>query len=160
MLAAFTGIAIRGENKIDSRDRVIYIPNEYRQLAGYLNDPARPFGYVMTFPAAEFGRYQFGENEEHLGQDLLPKMINFPFVYVSESSGMAKPAYEKLTRLLKTGNYDELRQFAIRYYVLRRDIKGDKNSQSPIEFLKSNYKTCFFKTACSASTKMKGPCPG
>lgn len=140
----FTGIAIQGENKPGSHDRVIHIPNEYKQLANYLNEPARFFGYVMPMPAAEFGRYRLGRGEEHLGQDLLPKLINLPFIYVSESSGMGKPAYEKLMNILQSGNYGELRQFAIRYYVLRNDIRVvDEINQEPIGYIEHNYKLVF-----------------
>lgn len=139
-----TGVAIQGENKVDSHDRVIYIPDEYQQLADYLNSPERSFGYVMTIPANEFARYLLGRGDEHTGQDLIPKMINFPFVHLSEFSGMPKHTYEKLMLIQQTKDYAQLREFAIRYYVLRYDLKVDKNSTKAIRiFLKNNYQLVF-----------------
>ena len=135
-----TGVAILGENKVESHDRVIYIPNEYQQLADYLNNPERTFGYVMTIPSIENGRYLLGGGEEHAGQDLIPKMTNFPFVYLSESSGMPKRTYERLMFIQQTRNYGQLREFAIRYYVLRYDIKADRQTTKAIrKYLMANY---------------------
>lgn len=138
------GIAIQGENTKTSHDRVIHIPKEYSQLADHLNGPDHKIGYILTLPSVAFGRYEFGKNEEHAGQDLLPKMIKFPFIYADESSGMSKPAYDKLMHLLRSGDYGKLRQFGIRYYVLRRDLRDANNSQAIFEnFLVSNYKLVF-----------------
>lgn len=139
-----TGIAIQGENKVGSSDRVIYIPNEYQQLADYLNSSERSFGYVMTIPAEAFTRYFLGRGEEHAGQDLLPKMINFPFVYVSEFSGMPRQTYEKLQFIQQTENYGQLRDFAIRYYILRSDLEVDKKGTKAIRtHIKSKFKLVF-----------------
>lgn len=121
------GEAIQGENTIDSYDRVIQIPIEYRDLADYMNEGERTWGYIITSPSLEFGAYQLNETDQHLGQDLLPKIIQLPFVYASESSGMARAAYEKFINTLNKGNYDQLRQLSIRYYIFRNDAKKDLN---------------------------------
>jgi len=120
-----TGVAIQGENTEDSFDRVIHIPMEYRELADYMNEGERAWGYVMTSPSVEFGTYRLGQGDEHAGQDLLSKIIQLPFVYASDSSGMGRAAYEKFMGALKKGNFDELSQLSIRYYIFRNDVKAD-----------------------------------
>ena len=139
-----TGVAIQGENKVDSNDRVIFIPKEYQQLADYLNSPERTFGYVMTIPAEAFTRYFLGAGEVHAGQDVIPKIINFPFVYPSEFSGMPKRTYEKLQFIQQAENYGQLRELAIRYYILRSDLVVDKKAIKGIKkYLKNNYQIVF-----------------
>ena len=120
-----TGVAIQGENKEDSFDRVISIPIKYRELADYMNEGELAWGYVMPFPAVPFGAYRLGQDEQHLGQDLLPKIIQMPFIYASESSGMGRVAYEKIMDVRNKGNFDELSKLSIRYYIFRKDLKAD-----------------------------------
>jgi len=140
----FTGIAIQGENTATSSDRVIFIPEEYRELADFLNHPERSFGYVFPVPPENFAIYQLSENEEHQGQDLLSKMINSPFIYGGLYSGMAKPTYEKLADHLEAEDYGRLREFAIRYYVLRNDLKTKMNNQTLfVKFIKNHYQPIF-----------------
>jgi hypothetical protein len=139
-----TGIAIQGENTATSSDRVIFEPEEFRELANFMNHPERSFGYIFPLPPENFATYHLSENEEHQGQDLLPKMINFPFIYGSGYSGMAKPTYEKFANHLETGDYDRLREFAVRYYVVRSDLKNKMNNQSQmVKFIGNNYKLIF-----------------
>jgi len=122
-----TAKAIQGENTKDSYDRVIDIPIEYRDLADYMNEGERTWGYIITSPRHEFGAYQLSDTDQHLGQDLLPKIIQLPFVYASASSGMGRVAYEKFINAFNKGNYDQLSQFSIRYYIFRNDMKKDLN---------------------------------
>lgn len=138
-----TGIAIQGENKNDSYDRVIHIPNEYIQLADYLNNGERAWGYVITSPSVEFGNYLLGQNDEHLGQDLLPKMIRHPFVYGSESSGMPMKTFAKLKRSLEVENFDELKQLAIRYYIFRSDVKTSEANSLLRNFTEGHFVLTF-----------------
>lgn len=136
----FIGLGIQGENTEHSRDRVIYIPDEYKKLGEYINERDKVFGYVMPLPAMDNGRFLLDDAEEHAGQDLLPKIINFPFVYISESSGMSKAAYDKLVRIFKTNEYSLLRDFGIRYYLFRTDFISDKGKLKGIKsFVEKNY---------------------
>jgi len=120
-----TGKAIKGENTEVSFDRVIHIPFEYRELADYMNEGELAWGYVISSPAIHFGRYRLGQEDEHTGQDLLPKIIQLPFIYASESSSMGRVAHEKIMDVLHKGNFDELSQLSIRYYIFRKDVKKD-----------------------------------
>jgi hypothetical protein len=140
----FSGLGIRGENTDHSRDRVIYIPDEYKGLQKFFNSRDRVFGYVMPLPAVENGRFLLDDTEEHAGQDLLPKIIDLPFVYVSESSGMSKTAYDKLVHIYKTKNYPLLRDFGIRYYLFRTDIISDRDILKDIKsFVEKKYSLIF-----------------
>jgi hypothetical protein len=140
----FTGVAIQGENSAASSDRVISIPKDFREVADFMNHSERSFGYLFPVPPVSFGSYQLSENEEHTGQDLLLNMINFPFIYGSGYSGMAKPTYEQLTDHLETEEYRQLRDFSVRYYVIRNDSQIKmKNQEQIVKFIKKNYKIIF-----------------
>jgi len=109
-----------------------------------MNHPERSFGYIFPLPTDHFATYHLSQNEEHTGQDILSKMINFPFIYGTGYSGMAKPTYEKLANHLETGDYDRLREFAVRYYVVRSDLKTKMNNQAQmVKFIKNSYKRIF-----------------
>ena len=121
----FTGIAVRGQN-IEGQyyDRILRISPEYKQVADVLNRQAGQSGYVLALPSAEYGHYVLNaaQTEHHVGQDLLPKLIRQPFVYLSSSSGMSRSAAETLTRVLEKKDYEKLSRFPIAYVILRQDI--------------------------------------
>lgn len=116
----FTGKAIRGENTAHSSDRIIHIPKEYEDLASFLNAPEKTYGYVTTLPSVEFGHFDLGDGEKFIGQDLLPKLIRLPFVYLSESGSLPVAVYRELTE----GSVSAFELYPIRYYIFSIGDRG------------------------------------
>jgi hypothetical protein len=119
----FTGKAIRGEN-IDGLfyDRTIVIPQDYKDTAAFINADPNRTSYILPLPAIEYGNYEL-ENDNHLvGQDILAKLVEAPFIYVSSSAGMASSTYLLLKGILEVGDFEKLSIFPIKYLILRRDI--------------------------------------
>lgn len=119
----FRGIAIAGQNTKTSSDRIIHITKEYQEVVDFFNQQAKGYGYIVPYPAVEFGHYMLDKNEKHLGQDLLPKLVHFPFSYISESSGMFVPTYQKFFNAVGTGDTRTLKEFPVRYFVVRYDVR-------------------------------------
>lgn len=117
-----SGKAIYGENTSTSSDRIIYIPKEYEELKSQIQDVETQKEYILPIPSTSFDHFIFNEYEKHLGQDLLPKVINLPFVYVTESSSMPIKTYQKLNTALSK-NHEELNDFPIKYYLVRDDLE-------------------------------------
>lgn len=121
----FTGTAVRGEN-IEGKyyDRIIHVPLEHQEIADTLNQRNEGSGYVLVLPSVEYGHYVLDPDtvEEYVGPDLFPKLIDKPFVYASVSTGMSKAAQTTLEEVIKEKDYKKLRQFPIRYLILRRDL--------------------------------------
>lgn len=116
------GTAVLGENKgTEYYDRVIHIPQEYKDLAEFLNNDSAEFGYILTIPPVWYGHYKLGPSEHHFGQDLLPKLIKHPFTYISRSGGIYTKSYEKLLATVESKDFQTLKKFPIQYVVLRRD---------------------------------------
>ncbi len=123
----YFGSAVRGENKNVKGtyyDRIIRITPEYQQIADYINKQDKKLGYILPLPSIEYGDYilDIKGNEHHLGQDLLPKIINMPFVYPSVSTGMNTNSAKLLYKAVSDSNFLELQKFPIRYIILRNDI--------------------------------------
>lgn len=121
----FTGTAIRGEDiPGEYFDRIIHIPEQYQEVADFLNKKEDASGYVLVLPSVQYGRYILDEDsdEEYVGQDLFPKIINKPFVYISTSTGMSRGSEKSMELLMKQKSYQLLNQFPIRYIILRSDI--------------------------------------
>ncbi len=116
------GLAIYGENNKEGFiDRIIYIPEDDIKIARLINQSSK-LGYVLPIPPVEYGLYRLDDNEQHLGQDLLPKLSNKPFAYLSVSNGMSQKTYEKISRAIKDKNYQQIGQFPINFILLRQDI--------------------------------------
>ena len=139
-----TGVAIKGENTIDSYDRVIYIPADYKELANYLNNDKSNFGYLMPIPSSKAGRFFLDEFEEHSGQDILSKIINIPFLYIDESSGMPKRTYEKINNIKKNHKYKDLERLPIKYFLVRYDVEvGKKEEREFLQYIVKNHSMVF-----------------
>lgn len=134
----FTGLAIKGENSSTSRDRIVTFPEDYHEVANYLNSEGKEFGYVMTFPSLAFAAYSLGKGEQHAGQDLLPKLVLFPFAYTADDTGIAKASFDRIQRIIRTNDFKELRNFGVRYYVVRSDVRADVSVAE--FFLKGTYR--------------------
>jgi len=121
----YFGDAVRGEN-IENKyyDRIVKISTEYKQLADLLNRQKNTNNYVFTTPSVDYGVYNLNsKGTDHLvGQDLLPKLINKPFVYLSTSSGMDANASRELKKVIEDENFDELQNFPIEYIIFRKDV--------------------------------------
>ena len=82
----FSGDLLIGQNLDDKYiDRVVYISEPYEELANYINSQKDTF-YISPNPSVEYGAFYFDKNESHMGQDMLPKLINKPFSDVPVSS--------------------------------------------------------------------------
>jgi len=119
----FNGKAIQGESiKGKYYDRIVYYSKDYQGAINFLNKDKSISTYVLPLPAIEYGNYSFDNGEHHVGQDLLPKMIDKPFVYLSLSNGMSVKSYRQLKKIIDRKNYKEVKNFPIKYIVLRKDI--------------------------------------
>ena len=119
----FNGKVIKGENIRDLYyDRVVYYTKDYKEVINFINKDKSIATYVLPLPAIEYGHYTFDTNEHHFSQDLLPKLINKQFAYISLSNGMSSNAHKDLEKIIKNKLYDNLKKFPIKYLILRRDI--------------------------------------
>jgi len=119
----FFGSAVRGENvKNKYYDRITHITLDYQGIADYLNFQNEQISYVLSIPSVEYGRYKLIDKENLIGQDLLPKIINKPFVYLSVSTGMDTDSAQELYKVVKNHDFESLKKFPIEYILLRKDI--------------------------------------
>ncbi|MFA5792119.1 MAG: hypothetical protein WC884_03745 [Candidatus Paceibacterota bacterium] len=119
----FNGTAIYGQNKEGSfYDRIVYISKDYQEVIKTINLDNGSFGFVLPLPPVEFGDYEFDKEEHHIGQDMLPKLINKPFVYTSQSTGISGLTMSTLYKSLVKKDYKSLSTFPIKYIILRRDV--------------------------------------
>jgi len=118
-----SGIAVKGSN-VDDRyyDRIIQIPENYKNISSFINKHAMVDAYVLTLPSISYGRYNLPNDDHLVGQDLLPKLIDAPFLYVSSSNGMSKRTYDLLNDIISNEQYERLKDFPIKYVLLRNDI--------------------------------------
>lgn len=122
----FAGDAVRGANRNGLYyDRIVNMPDSYTNLAAYINKHAIQSSYILPIPAVEYGHYLIGSSEDLIGQDMVAKISNAPFVYISQSGGMSTNTYEKLKNIIDGQHYDNFRDFPIRYVLLRKDICPD-----------------------------------
>lgn len=144
----FNGIAIRGENTTNSSDRIIYISKDYKEVIDFLNNNANTYGYIMPFPPDSFTFYKLDNQEMHLGQDLLSKLSINPFIYFSKGGSMNALAYNKLSAILESNDLIKLKEFPIKYFVVRYDIiqnQPDKNfTNKLVNIFKQVYKNNLF----------------
>jgi hypothetical protein len=129
-LPLFSGVAIRGENTAWSSDRIISITQGYREAVDFLNKNSNPYGYILPFPPDSFAFYKLDDYETHLGQDLLPKLSVNPFSYLSQGVGINSLTYNKLLKIVNSNNLADLKNFPIRYFVVRNDIISKKQDNT------------------------------
>jgi len=123
----FSGVAITGENTTTSTDRIIFITKDYSEAIGFLNKNINPYGYTLPFPQdAFFSLYKLDSHETHLGQDLLPKLSINPFSYLSQGVGINSITYNKLLEIVNSSKWPNLKNFPIRYFIVRRDVVLEK----------------------------------
>lgn len=142
----FTGAAHRGQDIVGEYfDRIIHIPEEYQELADFMNSRSDKSNYVLVDPAVQYGRYVIDTRlkEEYVGQDLLPKLIQYPFVYASTSTGMSKASEELLESILKKKQYADLRNFPIRYIITRSNTPCDDCSDVSMSRIQKLYPNIF-----------------
>ncbi len=118
----FNGVAIKGEN-VEGKyyDRIIKIPDTYKEVSGYINSHNNQFSYVLAYPLSDYGRFQL-DGDLHFGQDFLSKNTNKPFIYLSESGSISSHSYYRLKTIIDNGEYEDLQLFPIEYVLLRNDI--------------------------------------
>lgn len=121
----FTGMAVRGENTENSSDRIVSVGKDYKDLVYFINQNSKPYGYIMAFPPLGFSYYNVDENEKYLGPDLLPKLTQLPFIYLSEYSGMSLDTYDILVDALDKNDLTVLDTFPIRYFLIRYDLVSE-----------------------------------
>lgn len=119
----FSGIAVRGENVPGKYfDRVVHIPADYSELAQFINANGDSLSYVLPIPAVEYGHYRIDQGENLVGQDMLSKLIEMPFLYTSSSGGVSTNTYQSVKDILDRQEYGRLLKFPIEYVVIRTDI--------------------------------------
>ena len=135
----FSGVAIKGENTTTSTDRIISVPSEYKSLIEFLNSSTDPYGYVLVFPPQEFGFFNLGENEGHVGQDLLPKYSELPFIYLSEYSSMLSDTYTILRNSISRNDLTILDRFPVKYIVIRNDTGSLRPPKELIDAIENTF---------------------
>lgn len=123
----FNGTAIIGENTSNSSDRIVKIPVEYFEFSDYINKNTLPYGYIMPIPSVEFGHYRLEPHKRYIGQDILPKLTNLPFLYLSENTGISSDTYQGLSASLASEQVNKLSKFPIKYIVIRNDSNRTNN---------------------------------
>lgn len=124
----FSGVAIRGENTKNSFDRILQVPQAYWEVAQFLNNPERTYGSIAMFPTDEFGLFRLNDGDQYIGQDLLPKLVQLPFVRVSENGSLPTAVFRDLDQNLVGGTV--LQKYPLRYYIMRNDIGSVPNDFS------------------------------
>jgi len=119
----FSGIAVKGSNINEQYyDRILQIPKNYKNISSFINQYTTVNEYVLTIPSVSYGHYVLPNDDHLIGQDLLPKLIDAPFLYVSSSGGMSKNTYNLLNEIISNEQYERLKDFPIKYVLLRNDI--------------------------------------
>ena len=139
----FSGIAIKGENNLRASDRIILIDKEYLEVAAFINKNSLPYGYALPLPSVEVGHFELNDGSAYIGQDLLPKLTNLPFLYVSDSSGMLSNAHDKISTSLQKKEASHLEEFSIRYYIVRNSIRMKKINKEINQRLSDEFKSVF-----------------
>lgn len=144
----FSGIAVKGQNQLDRYfDRITHLSDTHIQLADFINKQSDHSGYILPIPSIEYGNYLIEQDEHLIGQDLLPKIISAPFVYISSTGGLSKNAFKNLDLAIKSEDYKILENFPIKYILIRKDIcqeckklkKSDLLNASKLVFSNENY---------------------
>jgi len=119
----FNGLAIRGEN-IPGKfyDRIAEIPQDQKSLSVYINQNSLEGLYTLPVPGADYGIFALKDEDVLIGQDLLSKQINQPFIYTATSGGISKAALERLNVCVNNGDLKCLSDFPIQYILFRNDL--------------------------------------
>lgn len=119
----FSGLAIRGENVPGKfYDRIVEIPQDQKSLSAYINQNSLEGFYTLPVPGADYGTFALKKEDVLIGQDLLSKQINQPFIYTATSGGISKAALERLNFCVNNGDLECLSDFPIQYVLFRNDL--------------------------------------
>lgn len=122
----FTGDILIGQNKNNEYiDRIVSIPNDYKELANFINSQKGTF-YIYPNASIEFGTFNLTENETHIGQDILPKLIEKPFTYLPVTSGMYIPSGQILYAIASQDKPGAMSVFPVKYILMRKDTVCDQ----------------------------------
>jgi hypothetical protein len=140
----FNGNVLRGENIKDQfYERILEIPKEYSDVAAYLNNQEKIFGYVFALPSQAYGHFKINKEIHHFGQDILQKLINDPSLYLDMSDGTSSRAYAAVNSVVKSGNLESLSEFPIKYIIFRKDLGCENCSEIKKEDLDKYFKLLF-----------------
>ena len=117
----FNGIAMYGQN-IGNKyyDRIINIPPDYQHVADYINSDQRGYGYVLPIPSDPYVHFLI-DGHHHFGQDILSKLIQDPFAYLSLSDGTFHKTYVALNNIIQKQEFKKIKLFPIKYIIARND---------------------------------------
>lgn len=138
-----SGIAIRGENSEKSSDRVLKLDNDQDELISFINSNAQPFGYIFAFPSEGFNHYTYESKQSYIGQDLIAKYSNLPFINYSESSGMNMNTFNLVQKTVKDSNLDNLSSLPIKYFLVRSDNSRQVADSKISDKLHKEYRLVF-----------------
>lgn len=117
----FTAIPIVEQRAANSYDRIVRIPDSYKQLATLINSD-KAEGNVLFYPELSYGNYDYKNGYGLSGQDILGELLTRPVIYNDQLIlGKSKQQYAVLT---KTYDSKELSQSRIRYILVRKDVDG------------------------------------
>lgn len=122
----FTGDLLIGQNLENKYiDRVVSIPTPYQELSNYLNAQNDTF-YILPNPSLTYGTFKYDQNDKHIGQDMLPKLINKPFADVPVVSGMSMQTGRVLYTSVQQDLPEMLTLLPIKYILERKDVECDQ----------------------------------
>lgn len=117
------GTALRGEyTEGQFTDRIVSYSHYQIDLANFLNANSSNFGYILPLPYVEAGHFSLDGNDYFIGQDILPKIINNPFVYPSSWGTIYSNSYRVLITQLRDKAFADINQFPIKYILFRKDV--------------------------------------
>jgi hypothetical protein len=119
----FSGLAIRGENVPGKfYDRIVEIPQDQKSLSSYINQHALEGLYTLPHPGSDYGSFALENDDILIGQDLLSKQINQPFIYTSTSGGISKAALKRFNTCINNSDIQCLSDFPIQFILFRKDL--------------------------------------
>jgi hypothetical protein len=137
----FSKVALYGVNSIESIDRIITIPDDYKKVANFINKLS-DFGYVWIEPRLTSGSYELSKDNYHAGQDIFKKLIKFPSIELSEYSGISNHKYKLLSDILENQTYTKISDYPVGYFILRNDVKS-YNENNLLSFIHKNCKLIY-----------------
>lgn len=116
-----SGVAIRGQVTSQSSDRIVGYYDSTQEVIDYINTLEVDNKSILPYPPSEFGYFMLNENDFQIGQELISKKVNKPFLFYSRYSGISKESYDLLTRLLIEKDFSVLGSLPISHILIRED---------------------------------------
>lgn len=143
-----SGIAIKGQNTPQSSDRIVGYYEETNQVVEYINSLPLDNKSILPYPPTEFDYFKLNDSDFQIGQELISKKVNKPFLFYSRYSGISKESFDLLSKLLVDKDFTVLDKLPISHILIRSDAPRAEMDQDflaaligyPVVFNNSFYK--------------------